>query len=241
MVGVTVADAAQRLGVDASRIRQMLRRGDLAGERLGRTWIVDASELARLAQRSRPAGRPLSSPRAWALLDLLDGGSADWLSPQGRSQVRAYGRGLSGASAERWRAVLHGRSIRLGFQGHSAAIRRLVADGRVVVAGAGEAADMGFDLVVVGGRPEVYVREEDLTTLVGELALRPVAVELDVLVRVPRQLWPFTTPQVSAAALAADLLESDEPRAVTAGISWFRAHVRDLGGRRSKSSERTDV
>jgi hypothetical protein len=55
----------------------------------------------------------------------------------------------------------------------------------------------------------------------------------DVLVRVPQQVWPFTGTTAGPAVLAADLLESDEPRAVMAGAAWLDSHLADaLAGSR---------
>jgi excisionase family DNA binding protein len=43
---VTVAEAADLAGVSERAIRARLARGSLAGQRRGRSWKVDASELA---------------------------------------------------------------------------------------------------------------------------------------------------------------------------------------------------
>lgn len=228
---LTVVDAAQRLGVDASRVRKMLRVGELPGRRHGHVWMVDAAAVARRAHRPSPAGRPLSPSRAWALLDLAQGGSAPWLTAQGRSQVRAQGRALRLATPQRLRGALRARSDRHGFVVHAAALRRLLDDADVVVAGATEAARVGLNLVPVRAVTEVYVRGDSLPHLVRSLALRPTSRPAEVLIRVPRDIWPFTGGAAGPAVLAADLLESDEPRAVTAGTEWLQAHLALLSGR----------
>lgn len=231
MAGLTVVDAARRLGIDASRVRQMLRLGELAGQRHGRVWIVDEAAVAKRAHRPVPGGRPLAPARAWALLDLIDGGSAPWLTTQSRSQVRARARGLQGAPPERLRAVLRSRSSRRWFSAHPAALSRLTDDRRVIVAGAVEATRAGLDLVSVHSVPELYVRETDLPELIRTLSLRPAATRSDVLIRVPREVWPFAGRSAGPAVLAADLLESDEPRAVTAAGDWIGAHLSRAGSR----------
>lgn len=43
--------AAERLGVSEPRVRQLLASGDLAGRRLGRTWLVSAESVARTRER----------------------------------------------------------------------------------------------------------------------------------------------------------------------------------------------
>ncbi len=225
MAAVTVSDAARRLGIDESRVRQMLRAGELAGQRIGATWLVDAAAVSRRQHQAVPAGRPLSPSRAWALLDLIDGGSAPWLTAQSRSQLRARLRGLQGATPQRLHAVLRARSDRHSYRAHPAAVRRLLGDSRIVVAGPTEAARAGLDLVATDARPEVYVRPDDELEVVRELALRLAPESPDVLIRVPRQVWPFAGSTAGPATLAADLLESDEPRAVTAGAAWLDDHL----------------
>lgn len=233
MAVLTVADAARRLGVDESRVRQLLRAGDLAGERVGAMWLVDAAAVSRREQRGASAGRPLSPPRAWALLDLLDGGSAPWLTTQSRSQLRARARGLRGAPPQRLQAVLRARSDRHSYRAHPAAVRWLLGDPRVVLAGPDEAARAGLDLVVTDARPEVYVRPGDEPELVRKLALRAAPEPADVLIRVPRSVWPFAA-AAGPATLAADLLESAEPRAVTAGAAWLGERLDRVPDRRPR-------
>ena len=232
MTAVSVVDAARRLGVDESRVRQMLRAGDLPGERIGATWVVDSEAIARRASRPPPAGRPLSPSRAWALLDLLDGGSASWLTPQSRSQLRARARGLRGAAPQRLRAALRARSDWAFYRAHPTAVRRLLDDPGAVVAGASQAPGAGLDLVVTGALPEVYVQPDDLPRLVRAFALRPASDRADVLIRVPRQVWPFPAGAAGPATLAADLLESDEPRAVTAAATWLGSRLERAFDRR---------
>jgi excisionase family DNA binding protein len=222
---LTVGDAARQLGVGDSRVRQMLRTGELPGERHGPVWMVDASAVAQRASRPMPGGRPLSPVRAWALLDLLDGGSAPWLTAQGRSQVRARARALLGAPPERLRAALRNRDHRHRLQAHPAAVRRLAADEHVLVAGAAGATRAGLDLVTVGATIEVYVRQEHLQQLIDQYMLRAASTRTDVVVRIPREVWPFRTRSVGPAVLAADLLESEEPRAVAAGTAWLTDHL----------------
>src|SRR3954471_17069270 len=163
VMDLSVEQAAQRLRVDESRVRRLLREGRLAGHRFGGSWVVDGDDVARLESLSpkggepRPAGRPMSAQRAWGLLELLDGGRAPWLSPVARSQVRAQARVLAGADAPRWRAALRARSDVRRVAAHPAAIRRLAAEPGVLVAGPAEAAARGLDLVALGAAPELYV------------------------------------------------------------------------------------
>jgi excisionase family DNA binding protein len=148
-VEISVADAAARLGLSEPRVRQLLSSGDLAGRRLGRAWLVSAESVAQLQQRGRPSGRPLGPRRAWGLLDLLADGQAAWLAPSARSQLKAVEHRLIGASPDKWRAALRGRSSVLHCQIHPVGISRLVSHERVLPAGMATIAGRPFDLVSI--------------------------------------------------------------------------------------------
>lgn len=224
---IGVKEAAERLGIDPSRVRQLLRAGELPGRQVGRAWLVAAEDVARLESQQRLGGRPLGARRAWGLLDLLAGGSAPWLSSVARSQVRASVEKLEGAEADRWRAVLRGRSEILPCQAHPSALPRLLRHESVHPAGENLAVERGFDLVVAGrdldmrADPvvnQVYVKPDQWLALARALAIREAPSQANLLVRLPKSVWPFEgRDAVPDSVLAADLLESAEPRAVRAG------------------------
>ncbi|WP_208322845.1 helix-turn-helix domain-containing protein [Mumia sp. ZJ1417] len=221
LVEIVVSEAAERLGVGPSRVRQLLNAGDLQGRRAGRDWLVSADDVARLQGQRRRPGRPLGPLRAWGLLDLLEGGAAPWLSYSARSQVRSSMSRLRDVGADHWRSMLRGRSRVVRVVAHPAAIPRLLARPEVHAAGAVEAVRRGFDLVALESqRDEVYVPSEEWPALKKSLTLRDAGPgeEASLVVRMPERVWPFDSPGgVSDAALAADLLEAAEPRAVSAG------------------------
>jgi excisionase family DNA binding protein len=229
-VDLTVAEAAARLHVDRSRVEQLLRSGRLGGRRSGRTWLVDADALARLSAHARAPGRPMAPARAWGLLDILDGGSGPWLSPVARSQVRARLRDLRSADAEEWRALLRARSHMLLVGLHPAALQRLLSDDdRVLPAGPARAAKAGADLVALAPVAEVYIRPDDWPALAERWHAKVPSADANLRVRLPREVWPFDARgEVGAAVLAVDLLESPEPRAVSAGLQLLRERVRDV-------------
>ncbi len=82
MGSVSVAQAAQRLGVSVSRIHQRIADGSLAADRIGAQWVVDEWSLLQVQERSR-AGRPYSARSAWSLIAMepnrrdCPGGSVD--------------------------------------------------------------------------------------------------------------------------------------------------------------------
>ncbi len=215
---IAVSEAAQRLGVSESRVRQLLAAGDLAGRRIGRAWLIDSGDVARLEGQSRRPGRPMGPKRAWAIVDFLSGGSAPWLTYSERSQVRSYAAQLSEPDADEWRSILRGRSELRPVRAHPAAVARLGQFEHVLITGPAEAAQREFDLVAVGEpRPEIYMPLSEWSSIARSLALQPSHTG-NLVIHHPMVVWPFegrdTTPD---AAIAADLLYSAEPRAVRAG------------------------
>ncbi len=220
LVDVSVAEAAARLGVDRSRVQRMLRDGALPGRRLGREWLVDGAAVARLAENPHRGGRPMAPARAWGLLDLLDGGTASWLSPVARSQVRHQLRLLADGNAQRWRDALRRRSSRIPVRVHPAALSRIgkESDLPVLWAGPARAVSSGADLLVLDPLAEIYIREGDWPQFAKTWHARPAA-DANLLVRLPVAVWPFDgRSEVGSAVLAADLLESSESRAIAAGL-----------------------
>ncbi|HEY0889444.1 MAG TPA: helix-turn-helix domain-containing protein [Nocardioides sp.] len=226
---IAVKDAAQRLGVSESRIRQLLIAGDLNGRRIGRAWLVDADDIARLQGQQRRPGRPVGPKRAWAIIDILSGGSAPWLSYSERSQVRSYAARLDEPSADDWRAILRGRSELRPVQAHPAALARLDRFDHVLLAGSAEAVRRGFDLVAAGEpRPEIYMPIKEWGHIARGLALRP-SHDANLIIHHPMLVWPFEgRDAVPDATIAADLLHSAEPRAVRAGQLRLNELLKDL-------------
>jgi excisionase family DNA binding protein len=226
---IDVKEASRRLGVDDSRVRKLLRSGSLRGRRVGNSWVVLVDDVARLERyRIRP-GRPLAARRAWAALDLLDSGRAPWLSDSARSQLRSRLERLDAPVPEMWISLLRSRSRVVHALAHPAALKRLEHVDGVALAGVAEAVRRGFDLVALGnGVPEFYVESSAWQHVAPSLAIRESISEPNLLIRIPHDVWPFgEDARVSDATLAADLLESAEPRAVSAGTSRLNALLAD--------------
>lgn len=215
---ISVKDAASRLRISEARVRQLVAAGDLAGRHLGRAWLIDSDDVARLQGQRRRSGRPAGPKRAWAILEMLEGRRAPWLAPSERSQVRSYLARLDEPEADEWRGILRGRSELRPVRAHPAAVDRLIDADGVLLAGPAEAARRDFDLVVAGDvRVECYVPLGDWEHLARSLALQP-GHDGNVVIRHPVGIWPFDqVAVVSDAVIAADLLDSAEPRAVRAG------------------------
>ena len=230
---ITVRDAAERLGIGEPRVRQLLVSGDIAGRRLGRMWMVSAESVSQLQQRNRPPGRPLGPRRAWGLLDLLAGGEAPWLVPSARSQLKAGGRRLAEAGPDQWRAALRGRNEVVRCHAHPAAIPRLFSQEGALPSGLAVLPGRCFDLTASPRDiDQAYVdpaRWDDISRAlairVAEPGDRGLTSNLTVLL--PRIGWPLTgREEVPDSVLAADLLESAEPRVVNAAAARLNELLR---------------
>ena len=240
---IEVKEASRRLGVNDSRVRKMLRAGSLRGRRVGNSWVVLVDDVARLENNRARAGRPLTARRAWAVLDLLDSGRAPWLPDSARSQVRSHLERLNQPGPEVWRSLLRNRSHVVHALAHPAALKRLADMDGVGRAGASEAAERGFDLVALGASvPEFYVEASAWPQIARSLAIRESRSGPNVVIRVPHDAWPFSDEaKVSDAALAADLLESAEPRAVSAGAGRLNDLLAEWQQGRARRAARRDA
>lgn len=231
---ITVRDAAERLGVGEPRVRQLLISGDIAGRRLGRMWMVSAESVAQLQQRNRPPGRPLGPRRAWGLLDLLAGGEAPWLPPPARSQLKAGLVRLAEAAPDQWRAALRGRNEVMRCQAHPAAIPRLFSQEGALPAGMAVLPGRRFDLTVSPRNiDQAYVDPARWSDISRALAIRVAGpsgrgLTSNLAVFLPRIGWPLAgRDELPDSVLAADLLESAEPRVVTAGAARLNELLRE--------------
>ena len=94
MGAVSVAQAAERLGVSVPRIHQRIADGSLSAERIGSQWVVDERSLLRIQERSK-AGRPYSARSAWAVIAA----SEDDARPGGRQRACGVGAGADAVEA----------------------------------------------------------------------------------------------------------------------------------------------
>lgn len=198
----------------------MLADGVLAGEQIGRAWVIESEELRRVALRRPLVGRPWSPASAWAVLALADGEEPE-LSPVERSRAkRRLAEGLEGVVGR-----LAARSDPRWFYAHPGVLGRLAEAPEVVRAGVSASAEQGVGLVVGDGF-EGYVRVDELDKLGERFGLDDQAARPNVLLRVVEgAAWPFRPGQRAAgrAVVAVDLLESDDPRARRAGAELLES------------------
>ena len=136
-MAVGVSEAAQRLGVSRQRVLQMISDDLLPAERIGRSWSIQESDVAR---RRVPVGRPLSAGMARGLLELAAGFRPD-LSPRDVSRLRAHMVRLAreansdGDPAGLLRSWLPGRAVRREMSVAEADLPGVLADDRFALSG----------------------------------------------------------------------------------------------------------
>jgi len=231
--------AAERLGVNASRVRSLLASGRLAGRRVGSLWLVDDFDLER--RRVAVAGmrgRPLSARVAWASAALLDGLDAGWLTSAERSRLRSRWVSSSGdAQVCRW--WMQSRASACKYKIAPGDIAELLASDGVVAGGISAATSYRTGLGH-GAEVEIYADQATVHRLVdefflmahprGNLTLHEVRSEtawhleavrtVDDLLVAPRLI------------VAADLLDSDDTRSRSAGASLLEETLSSHIGRR---------
>jgi hypothetical protein len=205
---LTVADAAQRLGVTTRRVQHLVANGTL---RMITRGVVDETSVERyLASRGGFRWRPWSEPTAWGAVALLSGRDAAWMGESQRSRLRGRLRAL-GARELAGRA--RGRAVVSRYTGHTSTAGRL--RGQVVdTSAAAEALGLTATASVDG-----YVAAAELDGLVarhglirddaGPFTLRATGMPLDVVADLAR-----SGPVVAAL----DLAESLDVRERRAGV-----------------------
>jgi hypothetical protein len=215
------AEAARRLGMSPQRVRALWHEGALSGRMMANRLLLDRVGVLDLAERDRPATRPLSARNAWTLLLMLADEPSPWASASERSRLRR----LVYTREERDLAALvraRARTIRLdGVVGAGGYVLR---DGHVVPAGA-TLAHRWTDLVVEGVT-EVYATEFVARSLTDRLRLwldpqGPIVVHA-----VPDDLGDLlrSRAEMPAPVVATDLLDSGDPRSQRAGEAlWVKS------------------
>ena len=120
MGAVSVAQAAERLGVSVPRIHQRIADGSLSAERIGSQWVVDERSLLRVQERSK-AGRPYSARSAWAVIAA---------SEDDRDRVGVRGPAVSARARMRLRRLLEPAAEPVGDE---EVVRQLVVSLRSVL------------------------------------------------------------------------------------------------------------
>lgn len=212
---LSVAEAADRLGIHPTRVLPLLASGRLRGNRHGGRWEIDPESVARFASTPRPSGRPLEPHNAWKVLALLCEGDLD-VSLDARDR-RRLGTLVGRLNPEELVARLRRRSLTLQRRAHPSALARLAHD--VVAGGPLAARRGGGDDVLASGELEGYLPAGQLLAVEARHRLVDQGRPNVTLHVVDDALWPFpqglrAVPQVVAAV---DLLESGDERSARAG------------------------
>lgn len=226
---VVAADAAAQLGVNQQRVRALLARGDLRGERVGGTWLVDPSSLADHQHARQPAaGRPLAPVTAWAALLTMFGTELDAETVEAfrfdgnrRRRVRA----LANRDVDDWRWLARRRANVRRYSTRPAYLERLRSQPGVTLAGTcSEHADI---IAEVTDHVDVYADEPTCRRLVdryrlrpdgaGNVTLRTIALEH------PEQLSVIQNHLLPELVVAVDLCEQRDPRTAAAGRQTIAA------------------
>lgn len=214
---MTVAAAAERIGVSPRHLRRLVESGAVPARRVGGSWLIEERALTRRARRASGAGRIWAPRTAWAAVDILGGGSGrDFVDQPRASRLRSRLRTLAPAEVHRL-AETRARSHRF----HASPRAKEKVKGMVVAAGVTAlqrqelARRFGLVALEVDSRVEGYLIG-DLVALQSRLRLEP-SEEGAVLVRhVPEDVDPSallgTDPLV-----ALDLMDSDDTRERAAG------------------------
>lgn len=218
MGAISVAQAAERLGVSVPRIHQRIADGSLSAERIGSQWTVDERSVLQIQERSKP-GRPLSARSAWAVIAASEN-DRDRLRSRGpaaaaraRMQLKrllepaveppASEEAVSDLAAS-LRSIFRNRAQRRLFHVAPADVDDLRADERWAMA-----VDLGAS-GIASADVEGYLGESDFDSLLRDYLLVEADRDANVVLHViPDGQYPYPD---SRLRLAADLAEHRRPR-----------------------------
>lgn len=134
---MSVAEAAEVLGVNGRQVRNLAAHSQLDARRLGRSWLVSADSVDIYRRERREAGRPLSAEFAWWLLAGVDAAlsrepALDVAPSDRRERHRLRKLQLSMPAPERWSSWMRRRAVRRHVWFHPGAKVRIESDKRVV-------------------------------------------------------------------------------------------------------------
>jgi len=58
MAAIGTTEAAERLGISPRRVAGLIEQGVLKAAKVGKTWIIEESEIMRFSKITRKPGRP---------------------------------------------------------------------------------------------------------------------------------------------------------------------------------------
>lgn len=216
-------EAAQRLGVSPQRVRALWHEGALSGQIMANRLLLDRASVLDLADRDRPATRPLSARNAWTLLLMLVGEPTPGASASELSRLRRL---VPDREESALAALVRARARTVRLDGVAGAGGYVLRDANVVPAGA-TLAHRWTDLVIEG-IAEVYATESAAQSLADRLRLWPDPQGPIVVHAVRDNLSHLLLDraEMPASVVAVDLLDSGDPRSRRAGEALWTQAVR---------------
>ena len=235
MANVSVAEAAERLGVGVPRIHQRIADGSLRAERIGSQWVVDELSLLHVAER-KGAGRRLSARSAWAIIAFAEGDDEALarLAPVERARAKSRLAELLGLVAKPPRTEAEVRriasSLRLQFRNRASRELRKAA--------AADLSDLREDarwrsLVspavsgIASSEVEGYLDARDVEPLSRDFLLMPADSDPNVVIHV---LPDGPAYPESKLLLSIDLAEHRGPREELRAAELLHEVARERGG-----------
>lgn len=228
---LVVGDAAARLGVNHQRVRALLARGDLRGQRVGGMWLVDPQSLADYLHVRQPrAGRPLAPTTAWAALltafaTALDDDvvAAFGIVDKRRERIRA----LATRGVDDWRWLARRRAVVDRYTVRTAYLDRLRGETAIIPAGLN--AERGRSVVAGSDMVDAYVDAQTSRRLVERYRMRPDMAGNVTLRRIevdaPDQIAVIQGRPLPDLVVAIDLCEDRDPRTASAGRQLLTALI----------------
>ncbi|MFD1861256.1 helix-turn-helix domain-containing protein [Aeromicrobium camelliae] len=250
---ISVAEAAQLLGVSTARIRERISDGSIPAEKVGSQWVILRDDALRV-QRHNRRSRPYSSRSVWATLMAAHYPDHREFTAPERSRARARlrhfvdeatsklefpGSPIDADAFAEWAAttlrhLLGARAPRATFRASPLDLDDLRRDARVHRAGlsAPEAGISAADVL------EGYVAAGDIDALTADFLLSPAGpTRANVFLHRVSDDAPGQWPTIVGFGLAlmADLAEHDGPRERRAAadllVQWLGAVTAQPGSR----------
>lgn len=213
---VTATEAAHYLGVSRNRVQSLLKSGRLVScGSIGRSVIIEPRSLHKVRSEHQGQGRAWSPKTSWSVLHLLSGNSIE------RADNRVAAQRLAHCDFETLPSKLRSRSTVKTYAGSMTAQRilreALPATGTHALMDTAVAQRFGASFIEHGA--DVYATHAQAAELSSCLNLveDPAgAITLRVF-----EDSPFREGTVPEAAVALDLLGSENPRAQAVGLQVF--------------------
>jgi hypothetical protein len=233
MAEMTVSAAAAELGVTERQVTRLARAGALPITcEIGKSILLDAASVLRMAHTTRHRSRPWNGNVAWAALALLSARPVNWISPPHITRLKHR---LRRSSPSEVAFLARRRAHTRRMQGWGDDANTLVTGGSITATGPsalahvpGTAARFGLS-PVVRDTVDGYITDDRVNDVIDTFGLIPEH-EGHITLRVVTDLNPFfTSTTLPIAAVAVDLMESLDTRERSAGTRVLQELLDDIG------------